>query len=292
MNILFRKTNAYWANYNGYEYRQGKDGNTYLMPAATATPSVYDPIKEAETLVVDALNVGRLAMKRDDEDELKRAVLEFVSKYGLLGFMAYLPTTPDFINYDAVYLPKNHFLKEEAMATQEYISLFFPFEKPDVYKDNEKAQWNISNDHYPDPMIVALAMTYADEPIAVGMSLHPFYGERLDWLVTQFRDWAFMLVSSFLFYEEENKADNLTRELYRRGVSVFGGKAPTYHISLYDDGPRIVWDFYSLLLTIQTMFGFALVDEEKPLRVCKRCNRAFMAENNNDTTCSQECGSQ
>jgi hypothetical protein len=49
-------------------------------------------------------------------------------------------------------------------------------------------------------------------------------------LVTQFRDWAFMLVSSFLFYDGKDATDDFTRDLYRQGVSAFGGKAPTYHI--------------------------------------------------------------
>ena len=112
MNILFQKTNAYWVKYSEYEYRQGEDGNIYLMPTPMAAPSVYDPMKDAETLVTDALNVGRLAMKRGSEKKLKQTILEFTAKYGLLGFMTALPTTADFVDYDAVYLPKNHFIRE------------------------------------------------------------------------------------------------------------------------------------------------------------------------------------
>lgn len=117
MNNIFQKTSAHWAKYSEYEYRQGEDGNLYIMPAPTAKPSVYDPLADAETMVVDALNVGRLAMKRESVKPTRDAVMDFVSKYGLLGFMTALPTTPDFIDYDAVYLPKNHFIKEETMST-------------------------------------------------------------------------------------------------------------------------------------------------------------------------------
>jgi len=38
---------------------------------------------------------------------MKQAVLAFVKKYGLLGFMTAIPTTPNFIDYDAVYMLKN-----------------------------------------------------------------------------------------------------------------------------------------------------------------------------------------
>jgi hypothetical protein len=169
------------------------------------------------------------------------------------------------------------------------MSLFFPFMKPDIYEDKTTMQWNVSGN---DRRVLALAMTFANDPMAVRMSLLPIYAERYDWLVTQFRDWAFMLVSVFLYYEDKDRVDEFTRDLYRQGVSAFGSKAPTYHVKLYDDKPTIVWDFYSLLLTIQTMFGFALTDETKPLRVCRHCNMAFLAKHNDSAFCSLECKNQ
>ena len=291
MKRFFQKANAEWVRFSEYEYKQCENGHLYLMPTPTAKPTIYDPMKDAETLVVDALNLGRLAMKRGGEDELKQAVMDFVTKYGLLGFMTALPTTAEFVTYDAVYLPKNHFIKEESMTTHDYLSLFFPFQKPDIYKGKDTARWDVS-DNPDDRMMTALAMTFANEPIAVGMSLRRNYAERYDWLATQFRDWAFMLVSSFLFYQDKDSADDLTLDLYRQGVSAFGSKVPTYHISFYDDKPHIVWDFHSLLLTVQTLFGFALTDETRPLRVCKCCNLAFIAGHPNAAFCSPQCKNQ
>jgi len=63
-------------------------------------------------------------------------------------------------------------------------------------------------------------------------------------------------------------------------------------ISLYDDKPKIVWDFHSLILTIQSIFGFALTDEERPLRICKSCSKAFIAGNPDDEFCNLSCNSQ
>jgi hypothetical protein len=37
------------------------------------------------------------------------------------------------------------------------------------------------------------------------------------------------------------------------------------------------------------MFGFALTDETRPLRLCKECNLAFIAKHNNAGFCSAEC---
>ena len=291
MDIIFKRTNAYWVRYSKYEYRQGEDGNLYLMPAPAAKPAVYDPMKDPEPLVVDALNVGRLAMKRGDEKKLQQAVMDFVSKYGLLGFMTALPTTADFVDYDAVYLPKNHFIKDETMTTQNYLAHYFPFHMPDIHKDKAESQWSVSSNQN-SREVLALAMTFASKPAAMGMSLLPIYAERYDWLAAQFRDWAFMLVSSFLFYEDKDTMDDFSRDLYRMGMSAFGGKAPTYHISLYDDKPKIVWDFHSLLMTVQTLFGFALTDETRPLRICKHCNMAFIAGHPNAEFCGPRCKNQ
>lgn len=81
-------------------------------------------------------------------------------KYGLLGLMTALPTTPSFMDYEAVYLPKNHFIREESMSTEDYLNLFFPFDKPDVVKRGVKSMWNISNDR----VMMALAMTMKISP--------------------------------------------------------------------------------------------------------------------------------
>ena len=41
------------------------------------------------------------------------------------------------MDYEAVYLPKNHFIKEESMATEDYLALFYPFDKPDVVNESK-----------------------------------------------------------------------------------------------------------------------------------------------------------
>ena len=287
MANLFQRTSSYWVRYSEYEYKTGADDVVYLTPAPKSKPDVYNPLKDGEQMVIDALNVGRLAMKQNVDDRLKDAILEFVTNYGLLGFMTALPTTPQFMDYESVYLPKNHFLKEETMSARDYVDIFFPFHRPDFHKDTRTAQWNVADDRE----MMALLMTFVDDSMAMAMSLQRDYAERYDWLATQFRDWAFTFVSSFLYYEDYDKNDEATRDLYRKGISAFGGIAPTYHIALYDK-PTIVWDFHSLLIGIQMMFSFMLTDEKKPLRVCKHCTVVFAAAHPNAPFCGARCKNQ
>ena len=134
MKNLFQRASSPWVRYSEYEYKKAEDGHFYITSAVGAKPEVYDPLKDAEQMVLDALNVGALQMNRKGEIEVQEAVMGFVSRYGLLGFLTALPTTPSFMDYEAVYLPKNHFIREESMSTMDYLDLFFPSVKPDVVK--------------------------------------------------------------------------------------------------------------------------------------------------------------
>ena len=287
MKNLFQATSSYWAKYSEYEYHKGYDNILYLAPTPKAKPTVYDPLKDAETLVLDALNIGMSTMKNTEENELKQAVLDFVTKYGLLGFMTALPTTPQFMDYEAVYIPKNQFIREETMPTHDYLAHFFPFNNPDFYKDKRTARWNVTD----DKEMMALAMTFADDSMAMAMSLQREYAERYDWLIEQFRDWAFIFITSFLYYQDYDKLDESQRDLYQQGMAAFNGIAPTYRIALREK-PVILWDFHSLLLGIQIMFSFMLVDEAKPLRCCKHCSNAFATGRPSAVFCSPKCKNQ
>lgn len=92
-------------------------------------------------------------------------------------------------------------------------------------------------------------------------------------------------MSSFLYYQDFDILDDMQKNLYRQGMAALGGIAPTYRIELFDR-PTIVWDIHSLLLGVQMMFSFMLMDEKSTLRVCKHCGNAFIASRPNSVFCS------
>ena len=200
--------------------------------------------------------------------------------------MTTLPTTPDFITYEAVYLPKNHFIKEESISTEKYLSYFFPFDKIDFRKMGVESSWSTDSVE-----MIALIMTMKNKPQAVMMSFQKEYAEPYEWLVEVFRDWAFTFFSSFLYYQDYDRLDENERNLYRQGMAAFGGVAPTYHIELQEH-PTLVWDFNSLLLCVQMMFSFMLTDDNSSLKVCKHCGKAFVASRPNMEFCSSQCKNQ
>ena len=70
------------------------------------------------------------------------------------------------MDYEKVYLPKNHFIKAESMETEDYLALFYPFDELDVVKKGVESNWNVSNDR----TMIALTMTFMDEPMAKNRS--------------------------------------------------------------------------------------------------------------------------
>jgi len=209
---LFGRATARWVKYSEYDAAKGKDGEWYIAPVKGAVQSVYDPIENAEAMVVDALNVGLKCLSGAYEDErIVAEICVFAEKYGLLGFIAALPTTPEFMEYETVYLPKNRYIRKESMPSKEYAKLFFPFDdtlndKPNPYKHYKKADGSI---------MVSLAAR--NKPIAVEMCYQPNYAESCEWLITQFKDWAVIFGSSFLHYETADTVSLTT--LYDRKVS-------------------------------------------------------------------------
>ncbi len=284
MNNFFECTSSNWVRYSEYEWKKASDGTLYLTPVKTAQPSIYDPLAEYQQIVLDAINIGSMRSPKFSDKDIQEAIRQFAVKYGLLGLMTALPTTPNFMDYEAVYLPKNHFIKKETMSTKDYLNLFFPFDKPDVVKRGIESMWNISNDR----VMAALAMAMSDKPMAVNMSFQREYAERYEWIKQQFTDLAFTYFTAMLYYEDYDKTSPEERLLLQQGMEAFGGIAPTYRIALLDK-PTIVWDFHSLMLGVQMMFSFMLTDSDNSIRICQNCMKAFMANDSSTAFCSMQC---
>ena len=106
MRNFFEHTSASWVHYSDYEWKE-KDGQFYLLPTKNAKPKPYDPMKEAENIVLAAMDIGMMLFRKKPAAEVRAAMREFACKYGLLGIMTALPTTSKFIDYEKVYFPYN-----------------------------------------------------------------------------------------------------------------------------------------------------------------------------------------
>lgn len=286
MRNFFEHSKSNWVKYSEYELKE-KDGILYIKPTDDAMPNIYNIMENKEDIVVDSLNVGLLCMSKDKEKEAEQqaAVMGFISRYGLLGLMTTITSTPSFMDYEVVHFIKNRFIKAETMDTIEYISKFYPFEMPDIVKNGVEMRWNISGDN----TMMALAMTFTDRETAVNMSFQRTYAEPYEWVKTQFIDWALLFTTSTIYYE--NEFNDSEKELYRQMMTVFNANSPTYHILLLDK-PTLVWNFGSLAIAVQMLFSLSLTDDKTPIRLCKHCAKAFIPSRPNALFCSSKCKNQ
>ena len=285
MKQLFERVSSYWVRYDKYEIRTDAKGAKYVTAAANARPDIFDPLEDAQTMVLEALNMGRLFFgDKAPESVREAALLQFVHHYGLLGFITALPTTPKFMLYEKVYLPKNHFIREESLETEQFLDYFFPFKKLNLRKRGVESIWEVEGDT--DAM--ALAMTFANDPDAMSMSFQKEYAEPLEWIAKALKDMTFPFITSKYFYEHGDAFDADEKKLMAQGVAAFGGIAPTYRIALLDK-PTIVWDFHSLLIGLQMMFSFMMAEDKTPLRMCDSCDTIFVAKRKTQRYCCDKC---
>ena len=158
-------------------------------------------------------------------------------------------------------------------------------------KSGKSFAWSVSGDN----RLMALSAAFNDDPLAVTLSFMPEYAERFDWIVTQLKDWMFLVTTCEFFYDPDYQLmanAEEQRTLLRQAMNAFSGNAPTYRITLFDDAPALVWDFHSLMLAITLVFSFMLTDTDNPIRMCKNCGKVFIAEKQDSLFCSAECKSQ
>ena len=124
MKNLFEHTSSPWIRYSSYEYRTAEDGTLYIVVSADAKPEMYNPMKDAESLVLDAVNIGLQVMHKAPEDELKSMVLRFINSYGILGFMTALRQLRNLSPMNLYIFQKTILLKKN-LYQQKVISIIF-----------------------------------------------------------------------------------------------------------------------------------------------------------------------
>lgn len=286
MNTIFHKSKSVWVRYDSYEIKPDEHGKLFLTPTKNASPHIYNPMKCGETLVLDALNVGRLMLegKKMHSPEVKSAILEFASKYGLLGFITSLPTTPDFMHYEYIYLFKNPFIRDERLDTHDFTNRFFPFEELAYHKEKGEAIWVVQG----GKDMLELAMAFNHAPMAINMSVMRNYSEPYEWYARQLRGFAFTFFNVFFYYRDNDSARTEESEMLRKSMKTFGSTVPTYHIELQDK-PMLYWDFSSLVSALGMMLSLMITDDENPIHMCKHCGKLFFSTRSNAAFCSPTC---
>jgi hypothetical protein len=165
------------------------------------------------------------------------------------------------------------------MPSKEYAKTFFPFDEKLNVDQNPHGYYT------KDDGSIMVSLAVRNKPKAIEMCYRRSYAEPLDWLYTQFKDWAILYYSIIAHGEEKDPQE---AEFYREVIAAYDGNVPSYHIEIFDK-PTLVWDFHSLMVVIHLVFGLMITDDKQPLRSCKHCNRVFTAKHPKAVFCVHGC---
>ena len=79
MRNLFEQSSFYWTRYERYDLKTAKNGLLFITPAADAKPEVYNPLRNKEQIVLDALNIGMESISRKSAGTIQKSILRFVT---------------------------------------------------------------------------------------------------------------------------------------------------------------------------------------------------------------------
>jgi hypothetical protein len=275
-----------WIKYSDYEYKHDSEGNLYIIPKENAVFSMYNPFNVAEDLSIDFLKIGEVARNwyknknQEDYEELKKMILLYAKKYGLLGLISASTYNRNIVgDKDVLIIEKNYIhIKEKSIDSETYIKLFTPFAD----------EHDLSVRYYKNSVDLVKAEDspkfYGKRPLVMDLIFSKFYTERLEWII----EFARMLAEHF----DQLLVYRASSSYLTEHVTIL---ADTFKVSKIGftinqlDKTTISWDFDSLKTTIETIYAFAVTDENILLSRCEHCGDFYIALSSREKYCNPAC---
>ena len=278
---------TFWFKYSEYEMLEIDEKN-YITPKENSKVTMYDPFDVADEILVDILMIGRYIEKNDIASSNDK-IMEFVTKYGLLGELTYLPLNSNIVVQEKVYLPSgNLVINKETLPTEEYIKLFLKCKKKQKINIEKNADGSIqlSVENEMNPLAII------DRPAEYAVVFSRAYSECLVWIM----HYARTLYQTFEAIENYNKIeDAYTKQIYDNRIKNFNPSKIACRVLMGDkkeDLPVLEWNFNSLKLAIDTIFALNETTDRKTVKMCKHCGKPFASQNLKAEYCSPQCRNQ
>lgn len=275
-----------WIKYSDYEYKNDPEGNLFIKPKEDAVFSMYNPFDIAENILIDFLKIGEASRgyyqnkSQEAYEELKKLILLFAKKYGLLGLISASTYNRNIIGDKEVLIIEKNFIniKDQSIDSEIYMKLFTPFAESN----------DLSLRYYKNCVDLIKAEDspkfYSKRPLIMDLIFSKFYTERMEWIM-KFAGMLSEHFSQLLIYRAS--ADNLTEPVTIL-TELFKANKIGFTIKQLDKS-IIAWDFDSLKTTIETIYAFAVTDETILLSRCEHCGDFYIALSNREKYCSPIC---
>ena len=255
-----------WKKYSSYEIVKIKNCD-YIVPSKNSVAEWYDPIENEEELISDVLNIGKIIADTEKYEKIKKTVFDFVSKYGLLGWIMYLPVNENFYLESTVFLTENEYFifSNTTMDTKKYIEQF----QIEPSKEN----------------IFETTKTLGRSPV-YELIFSKNYCEPVDWAICFLQEMYEHFRAKEMIYD--SKYNPLEKFMLMKKIENFHHVGVPYVIKYY---PTLgtYWIFNSLTMIIETACLIALGQKESPIAICKHCGKYFYREDIRIEYCSHKC---
>ncbi|WDV44290.1 CGNR zinc finger domain-containing protein [Clostridiaceae bacterium M8S5] len=273
-----------WIRYSEYEYKTAEDGSTYIIPSRDAVFSMYNPFDVAQELLMDLMKIGDMAIKLEGDsnknfETLKKPLMIFVRKYGLLGLISASAYNRNIIGEkNILMIENNHITKKEIINAEEYVNMFIPFINEGDIKIGE----------YKNKVYLAKSEDspsfYGKRPVVMDLIFSMFYSEKIDWII----DFAKLIVKHFNQLLMFRNSLNYLIENVTIMAGQFHAEKIGFTINQLDK-TFIAWQFDSLKTAIETIYAFAVTDEKIILNRCSNCKEIFIAKSDREKYCNTSC---
>ena len=215
-----------------------------------------------ESILIDLLNIGKLAFY--NENDIEKSVLDFVNKYSTLGLINDLPLNKYFFLDDKIVLKDYNYIGNSDLTTvvdrKKYFKLFFP-------TCNDSQIKELIND------AIKLAETPAMEKYILSdvnklLAGSNLYCEPLDMFI-QCAKYLYSLLNN-ISNEDNYNIDELLNQFEVNNIKLSLSRKETLYIEFQITCLKQYIDYY---------FAKTVAQDINLLKICKFCNKAFLAVN-------------
>lgn len=215
-----------------------------------------------ESVLIDLLNIGKLAFY--NETDIEKSVLDFGNKYSTLGLINDLPLNKYFFLDDKIVLKDYNYIGNSDLTTvvdrKKYFKLFFP-----TCDDNQIKEL-INN-------VTKLTETPAMEKYILSdvnklLSGSNLYCEPLDMFI-QYAKYLYSLLNN-ISNEDNYKIDELLKQFEINNIKMSLSRKETLSVEFQITCLKQYIDYY---------FAKTVAKDINLLKICKFCNKAFLAVN-------------
>lgn len=244
------------------------NGKKYIVPDSVSkkhdsgAPLIDLEEDYSETILIELLNVGKSAVFK--ENDLEKQIIKFVNKYSTLGLICDFPINRYFFLNEKIILKDYNYVGNSDLTTvidrKEYFKLFFP--TCDDKQINELIQKAIKLTEQP---AMDKYITSDMNHLLIGSN---WYCEPLDMFI-QYATYLYNLLN-YISLNDKFNIDTLLRQFEINNVKMKLFQNETLSIEFQITSLKQYIDFY---------FTKTVAKDINLLKICKFCNKAFLANN-------------